>query len=56
MYGDLAAKLLGKVCHDDAVGSGKEGKDHGDEVLFVVAKVVVTVVKVAREVDFIGSP
>mmetsp|Transcript_5308 Transcript_5308/g.11625 ORF Transcript_5308/g.11625 Transcript_5308/m.11625 type:complete len:222 (-) Transcript_5308:555-1220(-) len=54
--GDLAAESLGEVFHDDAVGSGEEGEDHGDEVSFVVAEVVVPVIEVAGEVDFVGRP
>ena len=42
----LAAESLGEIFHDDTIGSGKEGEDHGVELAFVATQVVVTLFEV----------
>ena len=45
-YLDFTAETLDEVLVDDAVGSGEEGEDMGNEVAFVVVQSVVPIVKV----------
>ena len=42
----LTAESLGKIFHDDTIGSGKEGEDHGVELAFVATQVVVPLFEV----------
>lgn len=52
----FTTETLDKVLIDDAVRSGEEGEDVGDEVALVVIQSVVPVVEVFGEVNFFGGP
>ena len=53
---DLVAEALDEILVHDAIGSGEEGEDVGDEVPLVVVEAVVPVTEILGEVDFLGSP
>ena len=53
---NLSTEALDKVLVDDAVGSGKEGENVGDEIFLIVGKLVVPVVKILGKIDLLGGP
>jgi len=53
---DLVGETFDEVLIDDAVGCGEEGKDVGDEVVFVVIELVCPVMEVLRKIHLFCSP
>ena len=53
---DLSREALDEVLVHDAIGSGEEGENMGDEVALVVVQSVVPVVQVLGEINLLGRP
>ena len=52
---DFRREIVAEVLVTDAIRCGKEGKDVGDEVAFIVSETI-SICSVGLEVDLFGSP
>ena len=52
---DFRREITAEVLVNDAIRRGKEGKDMGDEVVFVVSEMIL-ICGVGLEVDLFGGP
>ena len=55
-YLHFTAETLDKIFIDDAIRSGEEGENVGDEIALVVIQSIIPVVEVFGEVNFFGGP
>lgn len=53
---DFTGEALQEVLVDDTIRGSEEGEDMGDEIAFIIVELVVPVVEIFRQVDFLSGP